>query len=267
MQQFVARSPLLSYFVLAYGFTWSLAVPLLLTKRGWIDAHLPHGLEAVAAFGPCIAALVVLGLTRGRAGIAELGKSLQRWRVPPLWLAFVLLSPFAVLATALIARGSLDALVNGEMLAGLAGGALLELIIIGGLAQGFGEEPGWRGFALPHLRFRFGPLAATLMLFPIWLFWHLPMFLSRPEFNVGAFIGFSAGIFSAAVWCTAIYDATRSVLMAALWHALINIARGMALAVSTAAFLAFGQMVLFVAVVIVIIWAVQRPGRYVTTPP
>jgi len=41
----------------------------------------------------------------------------------------------------------------------------------------------------------------------------------------------------------------------------------MALAVSTAAFLAFGQMVLFVAVVIVIIWAVQRPGRYVTTPP
>ncbi|MEE4186776.1 MAG: CPBP family intramembrane glutamic endopeptidase [Gammaproteobacteria bacterium] len=264
MQQFVKRSPLLSYFLLAYGFTWSLAVPLLLTKRGFIDAHIPHGLEAVAAFGPCVAALVVLGLTRGRAGIAELGQSLQRWRVPFIWLAFVLLSPLAVLVAALMARGSLDAVVNGQLLAGLAGGALAELIIIGGLAQGFGEEPGWRGFALPHLRSRFGPLPATLMLFPIWLFWHLPMFLSRPEFNLGAFIGFSAGIFSAAVWCTAIYDATRSVLMAALWHALINIARGLALAVSTAAFLVFGQLVLAIAIVIVVVWVVQRPGRYAT---
>lgn len=262
MRTFINRFPLLAYFGLAYALTWSLAVPLLLSKRGVIDLHVPHGLEAVAAFGPCAAALIVLGVTQGRAGIAALGRSLQRWRVPLVWLLFALLSPLAVLVTALLARGSLSALYNGELWGALAGGALLELVIIGGLAQGFGEEPGWRGFALPQLRSRRGPLLATLILFPVWLFWHLPMFLSRPEFDVGAFFGFAAGIFSAAVWCTAIYDATRSVLLAALWHALINIARGMAMAVSTAAFLAFGQMVLAVALGFVVFWLVRRPGPY-----
>jgi flagellar biogenesis protein FliO len=48
---------------------------------------------------------------------------------------------------------------------------------------------------------------------------------------------------------------------------LINITRGMAMAVSTAAFLAFGQLVLGVALVIVVIWAVRRPGRYAMTRP
>lgn len=262
MTALLKRFPVLSFYVLAYTLTWSIAVPLMWSKRGWVDLHIPHGLEALAAFGPAAAALLVLAVTQGRAGLGRLGASLQRWRVPPLWFFVAVISPFVVLLAALALRGEAGALASPEFAAALGGGALLELIIVGGLAQGFGEEPGWRGFALPQLRGRYGPLLATLALFPIWLCWHLPMFLSRPEFSVGAFFGFSAGIFSAAVWCTAIYDATRSVLMAALWHALINITRGMALAVSTAAFLAFGQVVLVVAIVVVVYWLVRRPAPY-----
>ncbi len=68
-------------------------------------------------------------------------------------------------------------------------------------------------------------------------------FLIRPEFQWSAWLGFSAGMLSAAIWLTLLYDATRSELMAAIWHALINICRRPALAVSTATFLAFGQIV------------------------
>jgi CAAX protease family protein len=39
-----------------------------------------------------------------------------------------------------------------------------------------GEEPGWRSFALPRLQRLHGPLVGSLILGPIWAFWHLPIF-------------------------------------------------------------------------------------------
>jgi membrane protease YdiL (CAAX protease family) len=258
----IRRFPTLSFFVLAYVFTWAIAVPLLLSKRGWTNLNIPHELEGLAAFGPFAAALLVTLLVSGRNGIKTLLASCIKWRVPLLWLLFVLLSPLVVLAIA-IALAPVDNTTSGST--GLYGflfsAAFIELIVFGGLFQGLGEEPGWRGLAIPQLRRRHGPLLATLMLFPVWLCWHLPMFLSR-EFTLGAWFGFSLGILSAAIWLTFIYDATRSVLMAIVWHMLINIARGIAMIVSMQAFLAFGQVVAISAVLIAAYWIVRKPALY-----
>jgi membrane protease YdiL (CAAX protease family) len=111
-------------------------------------------------------------------------------------------------------------------------GKFAELIFLGGIIRGIGEEPGWRGFALPVLRGRHGPLVASLLLWPVWTCWHLPAFLMRPEFALGAWIGFSVGILAATAWSTLLYDRTRSVLMIAIWHGLI------------------------------IYWLISRPGKY-----
>lgn len=257
------RFPLASFFLLAYVITWTLASPHMLTARGIVDLPYTRVLEILAAFGPFAAALVVLGVTQGQQGINNLFASLMRWRVPPAWLLFSIFSPLGVLVGAVAWQGQLPRLLSGDVFSEIvAAGALVQLVLIGGLLQGFGEEPGWRGYALPQLRGRYGALLATLALFPVWLFWHLPFFLARPEFALGAFLGFSAGIFAAAVWCTRIYDVTRSVLMVALWHALINMARNVSLAVSPEAFRSFGMIVLMVALVIIAVWLWRRPGPY-----
>ncbi|MFW2403640.1 MAG: CPBP family intramembrane glutamic endopeptidase [Gammaproteobacteria bacterium] len=260
---FLRSRPLLSFYVLAYGFTWAIGVPLLLSRRGFIDADLPHLLEPIAAFGPFVAALIVMRALDGRNGVRNLFDGLLRWRAGRGWLALSVLSTPLLL---LLALGGASAMGSGEengssRLTELWSAAgLFELIVVGGLLQSLGEEPGWRGFAVPTLRERFGPLLATLALWPVWLCWHLPFFLSRPAFGWPQWIGFSIGILSAAIWLTLLRDKTDSILTCVAWHALANICRNTALAVSSAAFLIYNNLILLSAVVIAAwwIWTARR---------
>ena len=255
--------PLLSYFLLAYLFTWAIEVPMALDARGIMAVHLPHWLEGLAAFGPFAAALIVLNATRGREGIQALFASLFKWRVPSLWLAAAVVSPFVIMFAALAMTGQSGELLSGTLCAAIADeGRWVGIIVTGGLLRGVGEEPGWRGFALPLLRSRFGPLLATLALWPVWACWHLPSFLMRPEFQLGAWIGFSFGILAAAAWSTLLYDKTRSVLMVAIWHALINITRTIAGSASSEAFFAFAQLMTGVGLLVIVYWLIVRPGTY-----
>jgi uncharacterized protein len=42
----------------------------------------------------------------------------------------------------------------------------------------WGEELGWRGYALPRLQQTLSPLASALLLGVVWAFWHLPAFFT-----------------------------------------------------------------------------------------
>ena len=96
-----------------------------------------------------------------------------------------------------------------------------------------GEELGWRGYALPRLLGRFGPLGATLIIGVMWTFWHVPMMLWMPGASIPDFMGLTT--FSVAVYLghitaisavmTMIYLRTGgSVLMAVLAHLAFNTA-------------------------------------------
>ena len=264
MSRFIRGRPLLSFFLLAYGLTWLFTVPWMLSRRGILSFDIPHAWEVLAAFGPLAAALIVARMIDGGEGMRAILKSLVHWRVGWFWFLFTLLTPLLSLLIAIIitatTTGALPDFQTDSTRALLTFAGLFDLLIVSGFIQGLGEEPGWRGFALPQLRQRFGPLAATLYLFPVWLCWHLPTFLARPNFGLIEWMGFSLGILSAAVWLTLIWDATNSLLMAVLWHELINVCRNIALAVSTPLFLAIGNAVLLGAMAIIIYWLVKKPG-------
>ena len=261
----LAGAPVLAYVLVAYVFTWGLSLPLLAARRDWIEGSPGELWEAVAAFGPLVAALAVSWSLAGVHGVIEVLRGMTHWRVGARWIAFSVLSPFALLGLAAMilritsgAWPDFAAVADGK-LGDLTG--ILHLVVISGLVQGVGEEPGWRGFMLPRLRQRFSPLTATLVLFPAWLFWHLPAFLGRPEFGVAQGLAFALGVLSAAVWLTFIREHTVGTLMAIAWHTLINVARGIALAISTPMFLAMSTLVLAGAVAIVAWWLVTGRNR------
>jgi len=249
------RYPLLSYFVLAYALTWVIEVPMMLAARGVISLHMPGWLEALAAFGPMAAAVIVLSRWQGEAGVRRLIDGLCRWQVPIVWWLLTLLSPFAVMLVALAITGDIDRFFSGELIGELSTqGRLVEVILLGGVLRGLGEEPGWRGLALPLLRGRYSPFFATLALWPVWTCWHLPSLLMRPEFALGAWFGFALGILAAAVFLTLLYEHTQSILLVAVWHALINITRAIAGAASPDAFFVFAQLMMLVGTAIIIYW-------------
>ena len=54
------------------------------------------------------------------------------------------------------------------------------VVIILLLFGSFGEEAGWRGYALPRLQKTYTPIKATLLLTLVWWLWHLPTYWTLP---------------------------------------------------------------------------------------
>ena len=177
------RHRLVAFFGLTFLLSW------------WSWPFYAVGLAPTAFFpcGPLVAALVVIGVADGRAGYRELGARMVRWRVGWTWWLVAAGTPLAVLAVATAANVVLwDA--PAPVLAGLAWtqlalGAAIRLV--NPLDGPLGEEPGWRGYALPLLQARRSPLASAAVLGVLVMLWHLPLVVTSQLPAVGLPITFA----------------------------------------------------------------------------
>ena len=117
------------------------------------------------AAGPLLASLIVLGVTEGKAGIRELGRRMVQWRVRWPFYVAALLVPLAVgfaAGGANVAFGASDAAFAKLEVSSLV--LLFALRMVVPVFAPLGEEPGWRGFALPRMQRTHTPFVATLTL-------------------------------------------------------------------------------------------------------
>lgn len=108
-------------------------------------------------------------------------------------------------------------------------------VAVGLFIPSFGEEPGWRGFALPRLQVQYGPLTATLVLGALHGLWHLPAFFTPMllgPFSFGSFVPFVLTAIAGTFIYTWVFNNTRgSVLIAVLMHAASNAATNLMTAI------------------------------------
>lgn len=221
----------LGWFVaLAYAFAWGWSVPLAIAGdtveqgQGW-PTHVP------SLLAPLLAAMVVTGVTAGRAGLRDLVGRMNRWRFAPIWW-LVVVSPVLVLGLALagmrLAGQEVPVWSDFGRFGGLPSYGVVATFLLVLVLNGFGEETGWRGFLQDRLQRRFSPLATTLIVAAIWAVWHAPFFLilaTYAGFNAMTLVMFPLGLASGAVVLTWLYNHTgRSILAVALWHTLYNMA-------------------------------------------
>jgi membrane protease YdiL (CAAX protease family) len=224
----MSRHRLLAFVLIAYGISWSMLIGGFFSTRAGIlnpDSGVVSLLNQIAAAGPLIAAVTVLAVTRGRRGLAALGRSLIRWRVSPLWYAFVFLGVPLLMLTALAI------LYQGGLVSALAERwplfftqfplGVLAIAVITGLA----EEPGWRGYAQPVANQQYRPLTAALVVSVIWAAWHLPNALFGPSVAETA-THFIATVVNGFVLAWVYNSTGGSVLLVMLLHGAQNATNG-----------------------------------------
>jgi membrane protease YdiL (CAAX protease family) len=177
----LARRPLAAFFVIAYAFSWLIEVPVALSAQGILPFALPTPAVAVAivaaTFGPTVAALVMTAVTEGASGVVRLLRRYIQWRARLVWYLFVLIViPVIIILGTIVVPGAWDSYqpIIGTLLVAYPWAFVLTFFLGGP----FGEEPGWRGFALPRLQQRNGPLWGSLLLGVLWALWHFPLFWS-----------------------------------------------------------------------------------------
>jgi uncharacterized protein len=224
----ITRRSLILFFVLAYGITWGLSFiaterllpivvpPLLLT----ISAILLH-------YGPALAAILIVAATGGRQALGGLFGKLGHWRVGWRWYAFVLFFPLLVHLAAV----GVDVLLGGRWpgffsAAEVPDGNPILLIpavfLVVFFQAGLAEEIGWRGYGLPGLQQRYGPVAASIFLGIIWWFWHFhPMNFDSLWPTAGWYLYNTLSFTFLLTW---VYNNTNgSILLAALFHTASNV--------------------------------------------
>ncbi|HZD22694.1 MAG TPA: CPBP family intramembrane glutamic endopeptidase [Acidimicrobiia bacterium] len=224
-----STTSVLWFVVLAHVLAWAWSVPLAIAEatveqgQGW-PTHVP------SLLAPLLAAFVVVGFSRGRAGTRDLIRRMTRWRFAPVWW-LVVVSPVVMLGLTLVGMSLADQRLPawGDFAGfnGLPSFGVVSTFLLVFFLNGLGEETGWRGFLQDRLQRRFDPLPATLIVAVIWAVWHTPFFFilsTYTGFNAMTLVMFPLSLASGALVLTWLYNHTgRSILAVALWHTFYNI--------------------------------------------
>jgi len=229
-QQWMRRHPLFFFFLMSYAFSWIILIPYLLSVWGILKGNFSFLYILKPFAGPTLAAIIMTGVTEGKEGLLRLRQRLGQRRAGWQWYLLILLGIPALILLGIVIQPGTLASFQGLTPRLLVTYPLYFFVVFFGVA--LPEEIGWRGFALPRMQPRYGPLWGTLLLGVLWAFWHLLFFLTPghgggPGTSVATFLTsfsyFFLMVMAFAILFTWVFNHTHgSVFIANLLHAAID---------------------------------------------
>ncbi len=248
------QRPTLTYFGIAFAFTWSLWWTAAATGRSVAE---PVGLllYMTGGLGPLVGAAWLLIRSDHAYRRAFLARVFDPRGVGGTWW-LTLLAVAAGPAT----LGALVAGLAGETMTvpsygvGAVGG-----VIAVALLAGLAEEPGWRGVALDAWQRRMLPAWAATGIGALWALWHLPLaFIDGTYYQALGFASLEfwltniALVQTGVLYAWLVIGAGGSILMAILAHAGFNVAASLVPRSTTGDLTAFLAITVATVVVVVV---------------
>ena len=204
---------LITFFVATYAVSW------LLFALGQSIDFLP--LIMLGIWSPTLMSITLNRVYYGKAGLKRLFDRFKRYKIKWYWWLALILLPAAIHFTG---RSIWQYFYDGAVDPFFRKPAYWASAIIPSfLIAGFGEELGWRGFALPRLQRIMSPKKAMVVLAMVHMFWHLPTFwLGQGMHNVPLIFTF-AFLFPWTIIFNWLYNKSGgSLIFAVSFHAISN---------------------------------------------
>ena len=219
------------YFSLAYFISWLIWLPLYGHVFGITNLPAFPFNHALGGLGPMIAAFITTFIFEQKQGLLRLVRRLISPR-PLLYILIALFSPFVLLMVAVIASAVFyHTAFDFSGLLRVREFPAFNLLTFFGynlLFFGFGEEVGWRGYALPRFQNKLNALSAGILLTFFWALWHWPLFFYRPGYtsmDIVAIAGWIFSLLTGSILLSWLFNSSRgSILVCAIFHATIDIA-------------------------------------------
>jgi membrane protease YdiL (CAAX protease family) len=188
------------FFAIGFGIPW----------LGWTTIQLvnPQGPLRTALFYTgdfmTVAGLVATWVAGGRPALRSLWGRIIGVRASLGWILFAIFLPLVWLGIPRLiyaaGHGGIGRFDPAGFLTYLAPATLIAFT-----TGPLGEEAGWRGYFLPRLLSRYGPIAANVILGVIWGIWHFPLYVK--------------GVFSTPMGGTqfVVHTICFSILLCVLW--------------------------------------------------
>ena len=214
------------FFIGAFIFSWIFWAPGVLARFEIISIPLVvlSILKLLGAISPAVMALALTSRFEGKKAMKQMLIS----SINPVkggW--FLLIASLLLLAihilSWLIYKSTSQDMPRSDIVVS-PGSAVVFFIGAFVLGGGLGEEIGWRGFALDRLQKKNSALISSLILSGIWILWHLPLFFYRgTNQSLIPFWAFILTVLPLGVMLTLVYNQTKSIFAAALFHTLGNL--------------------------------------------
>ena len=214
----IPNNSLVPFFVLTFAYSWGCWALAARIGGSAEQTAFKLGLGVLGGLGP---SLVAFFLTLRREGLRRLWRFVvegfdPRFSTGVYGLAVAI--PLLLNGIAYFSTGATKVETNLPSLLGT-------FVIWFFLGGPFGEEFGWRGYALPRLMRRCNPLAASLILGVIWSAWHYPLtrLVGTTESQTPVWVFFLSTTAAAVTYTWVWLRSGKKLFAVLLLHAMVNI--------------------------------------------
>jgi len=225
IMEFLRKHSLSGYFILVFGLVWLWEIPMYGFMPYWEGYVL-----FLVIVSPSMIGLIMAYITQGSWGLSSLIAKCVHWRIGMIWyLIALLVTPVLFFVTVFSMSQARTAfqMPNPSFI-----WTYLSALAFGFFGTSIVEELGWRGFALPRLQQKYGPLIGTLILGVLWAIWYIPSWFLTSRGVQGnnlietgvPFIQYAGSVLGSAFIYTWLFNRSNgSLLLSILFHSSLNV--------------------------------------------